>query len=59
MQNNHHSLFNEHIRYVNNYAPKPFNMDILQYVKCMQEMFELGNYLFTPIRNNDDYRDAD
>ena len=41
MWKKHHSVFNEHTRYVNNYIKKPWNMGILFYSECLHETFEL------------------
>ena len=45
MWRKHQSIYQDHMKYVSNDIVKPFKVQILRYVKSVQEMHEIAKYL--------------
>ena len=54
----HHSVFQDHIKYIHNDIVKPFRAGILQYTGNIREMHNLAKFLTPPMKKGDQYDQA-
>ena len=59
MWNNHHCVFDHHLKYVLNVITKFYKVRILKYSKQMCEMFELAKYIYTSNNTNKEFNYMD
>ena len=59
MRKKHHSVFDEHMRYVKSDIQKPYKLRRFHYYEWLRKMFDLGCYLSTPSKKCEEYHYCD
>ena len=58
MWRKHHSVFQDHIKYIRHDIVKPFRVRINCYAKCVQEMHDPEKYLPPPLMKSESFDKA-
>ena len=58
MWRKHHSVYQDHLKYIRNYIVKPFRVKIIRYAERVREMHDLAKYLL-PLSMKGESAEAD